>query len=161
MTVNYSLSEVFHLAETIEKNGEAFYRRAAEAVDDAKTKEVFLDLAAKEKVHEQIFATLREQVCTLADQQIYDPDGQVEAYLRSVAETHVFNLDPDETALAASLQSPLSALKWAIGFEKDTIVYFSALKEAVPEESRAKVELLIREEYDHIRQLHQVIKELN
>ena len=161
MANTYSLSEVFRMAEQIESNGMKFYTEAADQVKDKRTKNVFLDLAEKEKEHEKLFGELRRQFYSQEDLFIVDPDGQVEAYIRAAADTHVFNLNPDVSDLLASVQSPRSTLQLAIGFEKDTIAYFTALKQAVTDENRPKVEMLIQEEVGHIRQLHEAIKQLD
>ena len=161
MTQNYSLSEVFRIAEDIEKNGYAFYSQAAGAAGDPHAKKVFLELAQKEGLHRDFFAELRKTLCDRTDLHWVDPDGTAGAYLKAIADNHVFNLNQDVSSLLASIQSPQSVLRMAIGFEKDTIVFFSALKNAVSGENREKVELLIKEEIDHIQQLQQAIDELS
>ncbi|MBN1766166.1 MAG: ferritin family protein [Sedimentisphaerales bacterium] len=160
MADKFSLSEVFRMAEEIERNGAQFYAQAAESVKDQLAKDVFLNLRDKEKQHEKTFADWREYFCSLDDTHLLDPDGQVQMYLQAVADNHVFNLHKNVTQLLASVQTTRGALRLAIGFEKDTIVFFAALKDAVTDENRPKVELLIAEEIEHIRQLNDTIKQL-
>ena len=160
MSQQYSLSEAFRLAESIEENGLAFYTQAAQAVKDKQTREILLDLADKEKQHANTFAEMRRQYCQVDEVHLQDQDGQVEAYLKGVAENHVFNLDKDVTQLLASVQSSESVLRLAMTFEKDTIVFFSALKNAVTEENREAVERLIQEEIGHIQELQKTLKAL-
>ena len=160
MVAQYSLSEVFAMAENIESNGYDFYTQAKESVNDKVVQAVFLDLAGKELQHKELFAKLRKEFCTAEDTHWVDPDGQAAAYLKATADTHVFNLEKDVSALLASLQSPESALRLAIGFEKDTIAFFTALKQAVTGANREKVDLLIKEELDHICILQDAIKQL-
>lgn len=160
MADTYSLSEVFRIAEEIERNGFDFYVQAAVAAKDADTKKVFQELAEKEKEHQMVFADMRRQFCAAADTHWFDPDGQASAYLKTLADNHVFNLNQDISALLASVQSSQSALRLAIGFEKDTIAFFTALKNATAEHYREKIDLLIKEELDHIRQLAQALASL-
>lgn len=160
MTQKYSLAEVFRLAENIESNGHEFYTQAARAVQDPAVQRVFGDLAEKELAHRRLFADWRDQYCTREQMHWVDPDGQAAAYLEAMAENHVFNLRREVGHLLASVQTPLSALRLAIGFEKDTIAYFTALKGGVPPVLQEKVDLLIREELDHIRQLQDAIAAL-
>ncbi len=161
MSVQYSLSEVFEMAEDIESNGYDFYTQAADAIKDKKVKAVFQDLAGKELKHKEIFSSLRKEFCSTADAHWVDPDGQAAAYLKATAENHVFNIEKDVSSLITSLQSAESALRLAIGFEKDTIVFFTALKQAVTGENREKVDLLIQQELDHIRLLQETVKQLH
>jgi len=160
MANRYSLSEVLRIAEEIERNGQKFYTQAAAKTKDPAVKQLLRELAEKEKEHEEVFAQMREHYCRASDAHEVDPTGEVAAYIHSLAETHVFNLNKDVTKLLLSLQTPESILELAIGFEKDTIAYFSALKNAVRSENKEKVELLIQEEVGHIRLLQETRKNL-
>lgn len=161
MTIQYSLSEVFEMAENIESNGYDFYTQAADAIKDKMVKTVFQDLARKELQHKETFASLKQELCAAAEAHWVDPDGQAAAYLKATADCHVFNIEKKVSSLLASIQSTESALRLAIGFEKDTIAFFTALKQAVTEVNRQKVDLLIKEELEHIRILQDTIKQLN
>ncbi len=41
----FSLAEIFRMAEEIERNGHAFYRQAIETAQDARSKDIFSNLA--------------------------------------------------------------------------------------------------------------------
>lgn len=160
MTESYSLSEVFRIAEVIERNGHEFYVRAAKQVETPAIRQVLLDLAEKEKHHLAFFQELHNQCCSQTDVHWVDPDGQAQAYLDSIANCHVFYLDPDIPELLAALHSPESVLRLAINFERDTVAYFTALRTTVPDSHRDKVDLLIQEELSHIRELRDAINTL-
>lgn len=149
----YSLSEAFKLAEAVEKNGMEFYTLAAATVKDKKTKDILLNLAEQEQQHAELFAQFHREYCSRQDVHLVDADDQVMGYIQSVAASHVFNLDKNVAQLVASVQSPQSALQLALSFEKDTIAFFSALKNAVPDKDRDKVEQLIQEEIRHVHDL--------
>ena len=155
-----SLSETFRIAEGIERNGYQFYTQAAAGTKKKKVKQVMQELAEKEKLHEKTFSEWRQKYTGPADEPLYDPDGQAQAYLQAVSDTHVFNLSEDVGQRLASVQTPESMLRLAIHFEKDTIVFFTALKKTVKGEKQKKVDLLIQEEFSHIRQLQEVLKTL-
>jgi len=149
MTESYSLSEVFRIAESIERSGHDFYTRAANQVEAPAVRQVLLDLAVKEDKHLRTFADMRQQFCARSDVHWVDPDGQAQAYLDGIATSHVFHLDADIPELLAALHSPESVLRLAINFERDTVAYFTALKNAV-----------IQEELDHIRELRDALNNL-
>ncbi len=161
MSSTYSLSEVFRMAEEIERNGVKFYTQAADLAKDKGTREVMLHLASLEKQHESIFSELREEYCGEADCDLIDPDGQAEMYINATAGAHVFNMHDDISELLCSIQSPGSMLKLALDFEKDTIVFFTALKSMVTEKNQAKIELLIQEEIGHIKYLQETLSQLD
>lgn len=160
MAPHFSLLEVFEQAEHIERNGNQFYTQAADAAQDPQTQAVFRRLAAEELNHQAFFHDLRQQYCQMQDVNWVDPDGDAAAYLRAAADGHVFNVDKNLSELLGSVQSPQSALRMAIDFEKDTIVFFSALKDAVNADNRDKVELLIQEELRHVRILQDELARL-
>ncbi len=107
----------------------------------------------QEKAHEALFARWRNEICGDDEQHFVDPDGQAEAYIRSIADNHVFNLNKDISQLLTSIQTPKSLVDMAIGFEEDTIKFFTSLKEHVGENTRHGIEILISEENRHIRVL--------
>jgi len=153
----YSLAEVYRLAEAIEKHGQEFYTQAAATAVDGATRGVLKHLADEESRHAGIFAAWRQQHCGAEDVHVVDLDEQVQGYLEAVAANHVFNLGQEVAELLGSVQSPESALRLALSFEKDTIVFFTALREAVPVEQREKVEQMIREELRHVRDLQKAL----
>jgi len=77
MGYDFSADEVFQMAIQMEKNGAAFYRKAAEAADDAENKAFLLELADMEVEHEKTFTELRQQ---LTDREkastVFDPEGE-------------------------------------------------------------------------------------
>jgi rubrerythrin len=160
MADGFRLLEVFRMAEAIERNGEVFYRQAADKAQDVSTRRILQRLAETERQHAEQFATWREQYCGRVEPHVVDWDDQVEAYLRATAASHVFNLNQDVTALLASVQSPAGALRLGLGFEKDTLAFLTALKQTVPAEQQEGVALLIQEEMDHIRQLQEALEAL-
>ena len=82
---HFSADEIYEMAEQIERNGAAFYRKAAAGFDEPGLKETLLDLAAMEDEHEKTFRELRERL-TKKDRQatVFDPDNQAVLYLLSL-----------------------------------------------------------------------------
>lgn len=157
MARSYSISEAFHLAETIERNGLAFYTQAAAATRDPRVRAIFASLAQAEQHHADLFEGLRQEYCRTEEIHQVDLDDQVAGYINAVAACHVFNLEKDVTRLLASVQTPESALRLALNFEKDTLAFFAALRDGVALNHRDKVDRLIREELDHVHQLQQAL----
>ncbi|WP_161486037.1 ferritin-like domain-containing protein [Desulfotomaculum copahuensis] len=154
----FRAKEIVEFGRRVEKNGLAFYRTVAEKTADAGVKEIFNYLAAEEEEHERIFAAM------LPGLEDYNPPesypGEYQDYVRVLVDEHVFSSDTDPVALAAKVNNALEALNLAIGFEKDSILFFYELRGLVPERERATVDKLIHEEQKHIRKLAQFKKEL-
>ena len=59
MSIKFNADEIFEIAIQIEKNGEKFYRKAAEAVSDEDARQTFIELADMEVAHIKTFADMR------------------------------------------------------------------------------------------------------
>jgi len=149
----FNAGEVFEMAVKMERNGAAFYRRAADTIKDAKHKKLLLSLADMEVDHEKTFTGLRQELG--ADSPDYfDPSGEAAAYLRSIVDTEVF------FKRTIDLSSMKAILQEAIMAEKDSIVFYLGIKAMVPDEAgKKKIEVIIKEEMGHIRLLSELLKD--
>jgi len=160
MGMPFNADEIFEMAEQIERNGAKFYRAAAKKLPAIR--QVLLDLAAMEDVHEKTFAAMRAELSTSEKEPpVFDPDGQAQAYLRVMADGHVFNIRTDPAKLLAEQKSPQDILKTAIGLEKDSIAFYVGIRDGVSHKAgKDKVEAIIKEEMSHIVILSQKLAEL-
>jgi rubrerythrin len=149
MSYDFNANDVFEMAEQMERNGGKFYRTAADSVDDSTNKDFLLELAAMEDQHEKTFKAMRAE---LSDQEkastVFDPEGEAALYLRALADTRVFfEKEIDVTKMRNILKSAIEA-------EKDSIVFYLGMKEAVPEDlGKGRLDHIIKEEMGHIRLL--------
>jgi len=149
MSFEFNADEIFETAEQIERNGATFYRNAAENIADADKKKLLFHLAEMEDEHERTFKTMRSELAT--DEKVmttFDPEGESAAYLRALADTRVFyEKDIDTTSLKEILKAGITA-------EKDSIVFYLGIKDAVPVHlGKQKLDGIIKEEMGHIRLL--------
>ena len=160
MAMPFNADEVFEMAEQIERNGATFYRAAAEKFPDIAP--VLLDLARMEDDHEKTFAAMRAELAgEELEAPVYDPDGEVQMYLRVMADGHVFDLTADPVEQLADQQTPEDVLKMAMGAERDSIAFYVGLKESVPRRAgKDKVEAIIKEEMGHIAILSEKLQAL-
>ena len=162
MGITFNIDETLQMAIQIEKNGQAFYEKAAANAADEKVKQEFKALAAMEKTHEVFFTELKAQLSAAEkDPTVFDPDNEGVLYLNAFASGHVFKKDSNPAAELTGDESVEDILLKAIGLEKDSIVFYLGIKDMVPEKlGKDKVEKVIKEEMGHIRLLSQKIKEL-
>ena len=149
MTYDFNANEILKMAEQIERNGYQFYTAAAENAGDSQAKEFLLKLADMERQHEVYFASIRNQLSVQEKEMtVFDPQGEVESYLRALAGTRVF------FEKKIDITSMEEILKAAIVTEKDSIVFYLGMKNAVPERLGSdKVDEIIEEEMRHITML--------
>ncbi|MBN1422047.1 MAG: ferritin family protein [Planctomycetes bacterium] len=163
MGVTFNADEVFEMGIRIEENGEAFYQAGAKIVDDPKAREVLLDLARKEKQHAETFRKLKAELPKDAAQPtVFDPEGVGTAYLKAAADTHVFNMYEAVDEVLQGVKTAREVVRAALGFEKDSIVFFLTMKDVIPAKlGQSQIDRLIREEQMHIRDLAAVLAGLS
>ena len=149
MIYDFNADDIFEMAEQMERNGIKFYTTAAESVSDDEAKSLLLEFADMEKEHEKIFSEMRKALTSNEKTStVFDPQGDAMNYLRALADTRVFF---DKKIDVSSLEH---ILKDAIQAEKDSIVFYLGMKEAVPENlGKSRLDNIIKEEMGHIRML--------
>jgi hypothetical protein len=92
---------------------------------------------------------------------VYDPNEELMDYLKAAADNHVFVKGMDGAAAAASCKTTRDVLTTALQFEKDSVVYYSAMQRVVPEAlGLGDIARLIDEELKHITILTGKMKEI-
>lgn len=149
MIYDFNADDVFEMAQQLERNGAQFYRTAAASIKESTTRDLLLRLADMEDEHEKIFTQIYSQLtASEKTSTVFDPQGEAAGYLKSLADTRVFFEKKIDTS------SKEAILKDAITAEKDSIVFYLGMREAVPETlGRSRLDEVIKEEMGHIRQL--------
>jgi rubrerythrin len=147
----FNAIEVFKIAEQIEHNGARFYQKAAGIFDGTQISETFLRLADWEAKHERIFSSMKAQLSDLnrklsaAGCEEKMPDPKVMAGLA------VFGIRSEPADELSGNEDKDDVLKRAVEKEKDSIVFYSGLKDFVADNaSRDIIDGIIREEMRHI-----------
>ncbi len=156
MSFNFNMEEILTIAEQIERNGAEFYRKAAEYVSGSPNKDILQELALMEEQHEKTFASLKAGLSdTEKTSTTFDPENESAQYLKSLADIRIFfEKEIDVTDLEA-------ILKEAIIAEKDSIVFYTGMKDFVSDKKgREKIDSVIKEEMGHIRLLANKLSEL-
>ena len=144
---NYSIDEVIEMAVRTETLGHKFYTGMAEKFknNDGLAK-LFATLASKEKEHEKTFAGLKTMVAKQGAEPVeWD---EVSNYLRAFVESEFFLGKGKSLPSMDHLKTVQDAVKFALGFEKETLLYFYELRSLVKE--KELVDKVIQEEKSHI-----------
>lgn len=155
MLFGFNAAEVFDIAINIEENGKAFYTRAAQLVDDPGVKSLFEELAKEEEVHKARFSELKNLLPPQAKTPtVPDLSNELDQYIKMMANEHIFNNAANLEQEIKKISSVQDALRLAIQFEKDSVLFFLSMKEATDDtKGREMIDLLIREEQDHVKRL--------
>jgi rubrerythrin len=145
----FSIREVVEQAVQTEKLGYQFYTTTGEKFDKEKDlQKLFATLADKERLHEKRFKELLE---IIKDE---EPQGweDAELYLRAIVESEFFLGKNKSLPSLQHVRTVEDAVNFALGFEKETLLYFYGIRDAVKE--KEVVEEIINEERSHIMWLH-------
>ena len=160
MSITFNADEVFEMGMDIEKNGEAYYKKAAELATDPNIKKAFTYLAGEEKKHWETFKELREALPPKSSSPtVIDPDGLESLYLDALVKSRLFNSEQEAEKVASKVEDEIEALRAALTFEKDTILFFQTMRSMTREDlGREKIDMLIEEEQKHIVRISTEIK---
>jgi rubrerythrin len=162
VSIHFNADEIFLMAEQIERNGSAFYRRAASFAASSNAAQVFLKLAGMEEEHEKFFARMRAELSERERRPaVPDPDDQALGYLKAWANGHVFDVRTNPAQRLQGKEKAEDILQTAIGLEKDSVVFYLGMKDAIPQRlGRSKIDGIIKEEMGHIATLSRELETL-
>lgn len=143
--------EIVEIGIQIEKNGRDFYNTLLKQSKEVKIEELFKFLAAEEEKHIKAFQKILEQTSKYEAQGLDSDDYY--AYMNALASEHVFTKANTGELTARSIKNDKEAIDKAIGFEKDSIIFYEGMKKVVPDYDKKTVDALIIQEQDHLRRL--------
>jgi len=166
MSYYFNADEIFEMAEQIERNGAKFYRRVAEQIKNQESRKLLLVLADMEDEHKKIFIEMRAEMLKQGQaatvDPTFDPDGEAGLYLQTMADGHIFDTRKDLAESLTGQETMEDILIMAIGREKDSVVFYTGMKDMVSEKlGKDKINGIIREEMWHVTILSRELVELN
>lgn len=151
--VKFSIREVVEQAIQTEKLGNEFYTLMAEKFkDNNELKKLFDLLAAHEAKHGRSFSGLLNKI---SDE---EPEGwdEIKLYLRAIIDSEFF-LGKDKCLPSLEhVKSTREAIDFALCFERETLLYYYALRETTGE--KEILDEIINEEKNHIIWLNNLRK---
>ena len=148
----FQAADIVELAMQVEKSGETFYRAVAGKVQSTASRELFEYLAGQEVIHYQVFSKLSQ---TVQDNPFMTDEewALYVDYLNGTVQSAFFEGADKALALAETVTDERQAIQMAIGFEKETLLFFYDLRDRIPDKDRPFVEKIVDEEKRHIRRL--------
>lgn len=143
----YNINEIIEMAIRTERLGFQFYTSMSEKFKkDAELVKLFTTLASKEKTHEKVFTELQDLVAKSGTEAV--EWEEVSNYMRAFVESQFFLGKGKALPSMDHLRSVKDAVQFALGFEKETLLYFMELRKIVKE--KEMVDEIINEEKSHI-----------
>jgi rubrerythrin len=150
----FSSHEIVEMALQTEKSGYEFYSRAAEKVASKPVADLIRWLAGQELEHERIFQAMLTEADRHMPGEQYE--GERAEYVQALLDVRVL---PDaETGLArlAAMTSDAEIVDFAIGFEKDTILFQYVMRDLSAPTAVDTVNKIIVQEKGHVARLLQI-----
>lgn len=143
--------EIIEIAMRLEESGEVFYNAAADKATEAGAKALFEELALQEQYHRRAFRQMGRGVVEVA----LSPEqwGEFQAYTGALLQNHFFANPENALNIAAEAEDEQSALRAALSFEKETLLFFHELRDAVRGPGQQTVDRIIQEEKQHVQRL--------
>ncbi len=154
----FSAEEVYDLAILTEQNGRAFYEAAAKAASTEGVAKLMRELAEAERNHETTFRQMKEASPQHPPRETYA--GEEQDYMAALLFSRVLPDEAAGTRAVAAMGNDAEALDFAIGFEKDTILFLYEMRGIVSPEEASKVDALLAQEKTHVRILTKLKQEL-
>jgi len=149
----FAAREVIEQAVQTEKLGNEFYTEMAKRFrENSELKKLFETLAAQELRHEMLFAELKSR---MKDE---EPEGwdEVSQYLRAIVDSEFFLGKGKSLTSLENVETALAAIDFALGFERETLLYYHTLREVTQE--NGIVDEIINEEKRHVVWLNDLRK---
>ncbi len=148
----FRANEIVQAAVEAEKKGEEFYRCLAGRVQNREVKELFEDLAQEETKHQQRFQELLDRL-EPAELPAHSDQEEYEAYFDALINSHMLFSCGWGEFLLNQVSNEADALKLAMNFERDSLLFFKEMKSFVPESEKKIVQQCVDEERRHLVRL--------
>ena len=156
MGMLFSGSELVNIAIGIERNGIAYYESLAKSTTDTLLKDTYSHLANMERKHMETFQKMLDSVGKYQPTYAGETEEEYELYLRALIDSVVFPDDKAAKEMANKASSEAEALHIGIIAEKDSILFYSEMRNLVRELDCHIIDAIVGEEKAHLRQLSQL-----
>jgi rubrerythrin len=143
----------------VERNGTAFYDSLANLTRDEMARGAYKHLADKERGHIEIFQNMLGSVGEYQPPETYTEEYDL--YLKALVDSAVFNDDQITREMAQNAGSDAEAIQIRLRAGKDSILFYSEMRDLVRRSDREVIDKIIEEERAHLRQLSDLKKSLS
>jgi rubrerythrin len=143
----FSAVEAVELGIEKEKKRRDFYALVASRFSEKEMKDLFSRLADWEELHVKKFTDIRDEIAEAQSVESYP--GELTGYMQSLVDDLLYN-KVSADSFSQIVASPIIAVDYAIGFEKDAILFFLEILSFMTLPQRKLIQKLIEEEKQHI-----------
>lgn len=143
----FNAAEVIDMGIAKERKRRDFYKLVVKKFNDPQMQELFTQLAQWEDEHIIKFTEIRNSVDESEIIESYQ--GEFEAYIKSLVDDMLYK-QVSSSNFVRYVRNPLSAIKYGMSFERDSILFFGELIRHMTAHHEEKIVELINEEKKHL-----------
>ncbi len=143
----FNAAEVIDMGIAKERKRRDFYKLVSKKFKDKELQELFAQLAGWEDEHVKKFTDIRNSV---EDSEVAESyQGEFEAYIKSLVDDLQYK-QVSSSNFVKFVRNPLAAIRYAMSFERDAILFFGELLRHMTPQHQEKIAELIDEEKKHL-----------
>ncbi len=152
MNDNLFVSDLLELAILNEQDGYAFYTVSAKKLNDEKLISFFHFLAEEELKHQKYLKDMKNRLDTFAAKESLPRsyDASLKTYMNSLAP----GKDKALEAQVDQVSNVEDALKIALDFERNSVIYYAILKTIAHPDLYPMLDEIIKEEVKHVLKIN-------
>ncbi|MFC1704102.1 ferritin family protein [Candidatus Omnitrophota bacterium] len=154
----FKISEIVDMGIEKEKARRDFYNLVSERFEDQNLKDVFTKLRDWEKEHIVKFQEIKSSISEPDAAESYK--GELSDFMKTLVDDKLYK-EVSPESFSENVTSPLSAIDYGIGFEKDAVLFFATLSRFTQSAKAEVIKQLIEEEKQHIVYLSELKKKLS
>ncbi|OGF46142.1 MAG: hypothetical protein A2231_03230 [Candidatus Firestonebacteria bacterium RIFOXYA2_FULL_40_8] len=158
MGVKFTGSDIAEMGIQIEKNGKEYYDEVLRCSKSEKAKQIFKFLGQEEVNHVVFFEKLLSSLEKEEAAESYS--GEYYEYMKNLSALHVFTKKGKGLEAACKIKSDKEALKTAVDFEKDSILFYYEMKNFISTKDKKVLDEIIKEEQAHLSKLMVLLKSI-
>jgi len=159
MPDKFTAADLINMAIGIERSGITFFDIMARTTDSDATRDIFEQFVGMERQHLALYQDMLTQLNEVSASIALTPES--ESYVRALVEGAVFSSDAAMDEAITQADSDSRALEVGIRAEKDSILFYQAVKDALPTAVTGPVEKILEEEKIHFTRLAEIKKRLD
>lgn len=152
----FNPGDILQFAMRIEEDGEMFYRKAALNAETKEVRDFFNMMADEEARHKTVFENMLKGIDMNPPAESYR--GEYAAYLRDYIDGKIVFTKKEKDRVLSDTLDTLGAIRFAMGREVDSILYYHEAKQFIDKKYYAEVDRVIEEERKHFAKLAEMEK---
>ena len=159
MPDTYTTGELINVAINIERSGITFFDIMARTTDSDVARDTFEQFVKMEREHLTLFQDMISQMADSPSAGALTPE--VSGYIRALIDGAVFSNDAAMDDAVSGADTDSRALEVGISAEKDSILFYQALKDIMPPAAANLLDNILTEEKTHLIHLSEIKKQLD